>query len=92
MLESEVTARQRTVQGVLDTGQELIDTGHPSKRKIKTRMESVREKMDQLREYVEGRKLRLQMAVESHQVCDLVTEDRCKVRGFDERIHFPKHL
>eukprot|EP00057_Strongylocentrotus_purpuratus_P010375 XP_011664849.1 PREDICTED: spectrin alpha chain, non-erythrocytic 1 [Strongylocentrotus purpuratus] len=67
VLEAEVTARQRTVQGVLDTGQELIDTGHPSKRKIKTRMESVREKMDRLREYVEGRKLRLQMAVESHQ-------------------------
>ncbi|XP_030854700.1 spectrin beta chain, non-erythrocytic 5 [Strongylocentrotus purpuratus] len=67
VLEAEVTARQRTVQGVLDTGQELIDTGHPSKRKIKTRMESVGEKMDKLREYVEGRKLRLQMAVESHE-------------------------
>ncbi|XP_063958759.1 spectrin beta chain, non-erythrocytic 5-like isoform X1 [Lytechinus pictus] len=67
VLEAEVMARQRTVQGVLDTGQELIDTGHPSKRKIKTRMESVGEKMEHLKEYAEGRKLRLQMAVQSHE-------------------------
>ena len=68
VLEAEVTARQRTVQGVLDTGQELIATGHPSKRQIQTRMGTLKERLETLREYVELRKWRLQVAAESHQV------------------------
>ncbi|XP_071480964.1 spectrin beta chain-like [Diadema antillarum] len=67
VLEAEVNARQQTVQGVVDTGQELIDTGHPSKRKIQTRMGSLREKLEQLKEYVDIRRWRLQVAAESHQ-------------------------
>ena len=65
-----MTARQRTVQGVLDTGQELIATGHPSKRQIQTRMGTLKERLETLREYVELRKWRLQVAAESHQVRD----------------------
>ncbi|XP_033104188.1 spectrin beta chain-like [Anneissia japonica] len=65
-LESEITARQTIIEGVILTGTELITSGHPKSAKVKSRIQELQEKWNLLNQLSEARKVRLQESAEAH--------------------------
>ncbi|XP_071961269.1 spectrin beta chain, non-erythrocytic 1-like [Antedon mediterranea] len=65
-LESEITARQAIIEGVIATGEELINSGHTKSSKVKRRIDELREKWNKLNEFCESRKVRLQESAAAH--------------------------
>ena len=71
-LELEIGARQQTIEGVMQTGEELARAGHRSNNIILAQIDELQEKWSRLNEFAEARRYRLEEASQSHQVTYLI--------------------